>query len=150
MQTLSAIGAFSTSINNLSSGTDYEFRAVVTASDGDTATGSIQMFTTLATRNAPSIDQFSVSESGSPNPHAEISISWQEADADADLRTVEIGISNESGQRMRTSTTDVNGESASGTDSFKIKQGGGTTYDCTLTVTDSRSQTASQIETVSA
>lgn len=45
-QTLSATGSFSADISGLSSGTDYEFRAVANASDGDSDTGSVQSFTT--------------------------------------------------------------------------------------------------------
>jgi subtilisin family serine protease len=45
-QTLSSSGSFSADISGLSSGTDYEFRAVASASDGDSDTGGVQSFTT--------------------------------------------------------------------------------------------------------
>jgi subtilisin len=46
VQTRSSTGGFSADISGLSSGTDYEFRAVAEASDGDTDTGSTGSFTT--------------------------------------------------------------------------------------------------------
>ncbi len=45
-QTLSSTGSFSESISGLSSGTDYEFRAVGEASDGDADTGGTSSFST--------------------------------------------------------------------------------------------------------
>ncbi|MDT3435570.1 metallophosphoesterase [Haloarcula sp. 1CSR25-25] len=45
-QTLSATGTFSEELTGLETGTDYEFRAVAQASDGDTDTGGIAAFTT--------------------------------------------------------------------------------------------------------
>ncbi|AHZ22392.1 serine protease [Haloferax mediterranei ATCC 33500] len=46
VQTLSSTGSFSQDISGLSTGTDYEFRAITDASDGDTDTGSSVSFTT--------------------------------------------------------------------------------------------------------
>jgi hypothetical protein len=45
-QTLSSNGSFSSGISGLSSDTGYEYRAVVNASDGDSATGTIVSYTT--------------------------------------------------------------------------------------------------------
>ncbi|WP_206425177.1 hypothetical protein [Halosimplex salinum] len=45
-QTVSSTGTFSESVSGLSSGTDYEYRAVVDAADGDSAVGSASSFTT--------------------------------------------------------------------------------------------------------
>lgn len=149
-KTLSATGSFSTTLSDLSSGTEYEYRAVVSASDGDTTKGTTLAFTTQSTTNVPDIDQFSVSESGSPNPHADISAEWTVSDADADLQTVAIRVTNASGQVVESTKTIVGGQSASGTESFKIKRGGGTTYDCTLTVTDAESQSTSQTKSLTA
>jgi len=47
-QTLSSTGSYSESVSGLSAGTDYEFRATVDASDGDTDTGSTNGFTTAS------------------------------------------------------------------------------------------------------
>ena len=45
-QTVSSAGSFSADVSNLSSGTDYEFRAVADATDGDSDTGTTVGFTT--------------------------------------------------------------------------------------------------------
>ncbi|PSQ17817.1 serine protease [Halobacteriales archaeon QS_8_69_26] len=45
-QTLSSTGSFSEDISGLSESTDYEYRAVADASDGDSDTGSTSTFTT--------------------------------------------------------------------------------------------------------
>nr|WP_274322959.1 hypothetical protein [Halosimplex aquaticum] len=45
-QTLSSSGSVSTDVSGLSSGTSYEFRVTASASDGDSATGSVSSFTT--------------------------------------------------------------------------------------------------------
>ncbi|WP_459191489.1 hypothetical protein [Halosimplex sp. J119] len=45
-QTLSSTGSYSETVSGLSSGTDHEFRAAADASDGDTAVGSANTFST--------------------------------------------------------------------------------------------------------
>lgn len=149
-QTLSSPGAFDETTTALAADTEYEFRAVAAASDGDAATGSTQTFVTESAPVPPTIDQFDVSERGSPNPHAEISVDWQVSDADGDLDAVEIVLTDESGRQVDSATSSVSGASASGSESFRIKQGGGTTYGCTITVTDAASQSSSETERVSA
>lgn len=115
-------------------------------------TATTRTFTTQSrsTGSPPSIDSFGVSESGSPNPHAEISASWRVSDADADLQTVDVTVADATGTTVESATTDASGRSASGSESFKIKHGGGMVYDCTLTVTDAEGRTASRTESVTA
>lgn len=148
-QTLTEPGNFGVTVDDLDGDTTYEYRAVADASDGDTATGSVETVTTEAAAQPPAIDQFDVSESGSPNPHAEIDVSWRVSDPDADLEAVEIVLVDD-GSEVRNTTTSVSGGEASGSESFTIKHGEGATYDCTLTVTDARSQSVSRTESVSA
>ncbi len=150
-QTLSSTGSFSETVSGLSAGTDYEFRAVADASDGDSDVGSTATFTTESGGStAPAIDSYTVTESGSPNPHAEITADWAVSDADGDLDTVVVEVFDSTGSLADSATTNVGGSSASGSDSFKIKQGGGTTYDVTLTVTDAAGNSTSRTESVSA
>ncbi|MDF9745654.1 hypothetical protein [Natrinema salsiterrestre] len=52
-QTVSDPGSFDAEIADLSSETDYEFRAVVEASDGDTDTGAVATFTSGGPDTAP-------------------------------------------------------------------------------------------------
>lgn len=150
LQTLSATGTFSTSLQNLNSGTEYEFRALVTTGQNDTTTGAIRTFSTQSTAHSPRIDRFSVSESGSPNPHAEINATWAVSDVDADLQTVDLVITDFGGNQVKSTTIAVSGETSSGSESIFIKKGGGTTYNCTLKATDERLQTTSETTSVSA
>jgi hypothetical protein len=147
-ETLSSTGSFSRDLTGLAGGTDYEFRAVADASDGDSATGSTRSFATHEESGgdtAPVIDSYTVTETGSPNPHAEISADWAVSDADGDLSTVEVTVSDGGGAE----STSVGGASAAGSASFEIKHGGGTTYDVQCTVTDSNGNTDSETRTVS-
>ncbi|WP_396610542.1 DNRLRE domain-containing protein [Haloferax sp. S1W] len=148
-QTLSATGGFSTAVDGLASGTDYEFRAVVDASDGDTATGSSVPFTTTeSTNHPPAIDDYTVTELGSPNPHAEIIADWAVSDADGNLRRVMVEVVDSGGQTVGRSETSVGGTSATGRDEFKIKHVRGERFDVTLTVTDSDGATANATQSV--
>lgn len=148
-QSLTTTGTFSVDVDDLTSATEYEFRATASASDGDTTTGGVLSFTTETTASPPAVDQFDASESGSPNPHAEISVDWAVSDPDADLRSVGIVVRDPQGELVRSVENSVSGATASGSEAFKIKQGGGTTYDCTITVTDSQSHSTTSTESVS-
>jgi subtilisin len=149
--TRSSSGSFSREISGLESATDYEFRAVADASDGDSATGSTLSFTTQESSGgdtAPVIDSYTVTEAGSPNPHAEITADWAVSDADGDLQRVDIVVSDGSGT-VDSKSTSVGGSSAAGSTAFKIKHGGGTSYDVTCTVRDSNGNTDSETQSVS-
>ena len=98
---------------------------------------------------APVVDSFSVSEAGSPNPHAKITADWVVSDVDGDLDSVVVEVL-DGGSVVDSATTQVSGGSASGTDVFEIKHGGGTTYDVELTVTDESGLTATETRTVTA
>ncbi|MEF8843310.1 MAG: S8 family serine peptidase [Haloarculaceae archaeon] len=149
-QTLSSTGSFSADVSGLSSGTDYEFRAVADASDGDTDTGTTGAFTTDSTDTnaAPTVDSYSVSEAGSPNPHAEITADWTVGDVDGNLDSVTVEVTDSGGASADSASTNVSGSSASGSDSFKIKHARGASYDVTLTVTDTTGETTSETQTV--
>lgn len=147
-RTLSTVGSASATVDDLQSGTDYEFRAAVAASDGDTATSDARTFTTRATATPPVIEEFEVSERGSRNPHAEISATWRVSDADGDLEKVAVKIRDADGKLRRSTSVGVSGGTASGSPSFRIKKGGGTAYDCVLEVTDAAGQTTSRTRTV--
>jgi len=147
-QTLSGTGSYSTDIGGLSSGTDYEYRAVVTASDGDTDTGGTTSFTTDSGSAAPSVDSYAVTEAGSPNPHAEITADWSVSDADGDLDTVTVEVADASGRVLDSATTGVSGGSAGGTDEFEIKHANGQTFGVTVTVTDAARNSDSRTRSV--
>jgi subtilisin len=147
-RTLSSTGSYSADVSGLSSGTDYEYRAVVTASDGDTDAGGTTSFTTDGGSTAPSVDSYSVTEAGSPNPHAEITADWSVSDADGDLDRVEVEVSDASGTVVDAATTGVSGGSAAGTDEFKIRHANGQTFDVTATVTDAAGNSDSRTRSI--
>lgn len=104
---------------------------------------------------APTIDRFDASEAGSPNPHANVTVDWAVSDTLDDgtagnLSSVDVAVAATDGSYSDAHTHAVSGASASGSDSFEIKWGGGTDYDVTLTVTDAAGNSASQTKTVAA
>ncbi|WP_246045755.1 S8 family peptidase [Halorussus ruber] len=147
-QTLSSTGTFSADVSNLSSGTDYDFRAVASASDGDTDTGSSVTFTTSSSSgsSSPAIDTFSVTNN-SNGGWARFDVNWSVSDADGDLASVDLTLSKSS--TVDSYSTSVSGSSASGSARLQDKKGSGS-YDITLTVTDAAGNTTSQTKTVSA
>ncbi len=148
-QTLSSTGSFSQSLSGLSSGTDYEYRAIADASDGDADTGGTVTFTTDSGSDSPIVDSYTVVEAGSPNPHAEITADWSVSDPDGDLDSVFVEVIDSTGAVADGSRTDISGSGASGVDSFKLKHVGRATYNVRLTVTDSSTNSVSQTKTVS-
>jgi len=74
-KSLTKPGSVTITVENLQSGTSYEFRIVATTSS-EQDRGSIQTFETLTGTSPPQVDVFDVSERGSPNPHAEIDAEW--------------------------------------------------------------------------
>lgn len=135
-RTLSNAGPFSADISGLSNGADYEYRAVATASDGDTGTGSTVAFATDGGNAAPLVDSYSVTEAGSPNPHCEITAEWSVSDADGDLETVGVEVVDAAGSVVDSTTTSVSGASADGADSFTVKHATDRTFDVVVAVTD--------------
>ncbi|MFB6179079.1 MAG: S8 family serine peptidase [Halorientalis sp.] len=150
-QSVASTGAFSTAISGLDPGTDYEYRAVATASDGDTATGSFVAFTTDSATTGdttPVVDSYRVTEAGSPDPHAEITADWTVSDADRDLASVTVEVVDSRGRVVDSAGTNVGGASASGSTTFKIKHVRNATFDVVVTVTDSRGNAASATQSV--
>jgi hypothetical protein len=151
-QTLSSTGSFSADLSGLASGTDHEYRAVADASDEDTDTGGTGSFTTDAATSdtALTVDQYRVTEAGSPNPHVEITADWDVGDADRDLDTVTVEvIDTDTGSVVDAASQSVSGTDASGTMTFKRKHSAGKRYDVRLTLTGAAGNTASAVETVS-
>lgn len=148
VQTLSSTGSFSESVSELSSETEYEFRAVAEAGDGDTDTGGIVTFATSTADTPPAVDSYTVSERGKPNPHAQITADWVVSDVDGDLDSVVVEVFDSGGTLVGSARTNVSDSSESGTDEIKIKHVENQTFDVTLTVTDASGSTASRTETV--
>lgn len=148
--TRSTTGSFSATTTDLQPETTYEFRAVAEASDGDTDVGTTRAATTDAASGAPAIDRFAVSEAGKPNPHARISVEWRVSDADGDLQRVSVEIRESDGQFVDSAARPAAGTTASDTDSFRVKHGGGTTYAVDLHVFDETGNGTTRSTTVNA
>lgn len=133
---------FAADISGLDPGTTYEYRAVVEADDGDSDTGSV---VSVTTDSVPEVDSFSVS-AGTKGPHASITADWEVSDSRDALDSVTVEVVD--GSVVDSATTDVSGGTASGSDGFKIKHGANTTYDVTVTVTNTDGSTASETRTV--
>lgn len=149
-ETLSSTGTFSTSVSGLSSGTDYEYRALGNASDSDSDTGKTATFKTEAasTESSPVVEVYSVTEAGSPNPHAEITADWTVSDPDDDLDVLTVIVTDESGTMVDQASTDVTGSTASSSNYFKIKHVDGRRFDVTLTVVDQQNNSMSASRTL--
>ena len=151
-ETLSEAGTFDETVTDLWEGTDYAFRAVADA-DGTTAAGETLTLTTDAADEPgdaePVIDDYVVTERGSPNPHAEITAGWAVSDADGDLDSVSIEVIDGRGRVRASTRTNVDGSRASGTDELRVKHARNERFDVRLTVTDGAGHAVAETETVS-
>jgi len=131
------------------SGNTYEVEAVVSDTDGTTNSDTAAAMESEDTESAPTIDKFDVSSESPNNPHAELIVDWTVSDTDDNLDTVEVVVADIDEFETFSSTTNVSGGSASGTDEFKDKFDSGE-YDVTLTVTDTAGNSTSDTKTVTA
>lgn len=98
---------------------------------------------------APAIETVAVEEDRTRSPHAEIDVAWVVSDDDGDLRSCSVELFADSdGERVDSSTTDIDGASASGTESFTVKRGAGETYVVVVTAADANKNEASEERTV--
>jgi len=148
-RTLTATGSYSVDLSAPSSGTVYEYRAVVADGTGDGATGAVRQFTTPTANAAPTIESFSVTEAGSPDPHAEISVDWSVADTDGNLDIVIVEVFDDAGAMLDGSMTEVGGATVTGSEHVKVKHVDGERFEVLLTVVDTHGGNASRIRTVS-
>jgi subtilisin len=146
-QTLTSTGSFSEDVSGLSSGTEYEFRAVADASDGDSDAGATNTFTTSSSTgdNAPAIDQFELTDTSNPR-WARVEVDWAVSDADGDLSDVTSAVTFANGGTASESSA-VSGDSAAGTHKHRERDGHGDA-EVTLTVTDSAGTNRSDTKTI--
>jgi hypothetical protein len=151
-ETLGSPGAFSAPVDGLTPATEYELRSVAEASDGDTDSGSVVVFTTQSetvTNTDPVVDRYAVTEAGSPNPHADINVEWDVSDADGDLSQVLVQVRDSTGVVVDASRSRVSGETASNVDYFQIKKARGESFEVSISVTDAAGNEVTASRTVS-
>ncbi len=152
-QTLSATGSFDEFISDLSSGTDYEFRAVAEA-NGETSTGAVVSFSTEEEEDdngdtepsAPVIEAFEVTDVSNPR-WARAEVEWTVSDEAGNLDQVETVMALD-GQVLDTETTSVSGSMVSGEHEHRERDGQGETYDITITVTDTDGNSTSETQSI--
>jgi len=134
-QTLSSTGEFSETVDGLTAGIDYEFRAVAVAAAGDTSdTGDVLQFVTedeTDDNTAPAIDDWSV-RTRTTGPWFRASSTWSVSDDDGNLDTVTTELL-DGGSVVDSETTAVSGSNAS--DEHKTRTRGDADS-IRLTVTD--------------
>ncbi|TYL36744.1 glycoside hydrolase family 81 [Natronococcus pandeyae] len=98
--------------------------------------------------SAPSIDQFDVTET-STGPWTRFAVEWAVSDPDGKLDLVEVEMIDGSGTVVDSASTDVSGDSASGEDSVRERDGV-SEYDIACIVSDENGNTSSETKTVTA
>jgi len=95
---------------------------------------------------APEIVTFDVDDNSNPQ-WARVEVDWEVFDDDGNLETVELEMIDSDGNVVDSETNSVSGESASGTDELRDRQGSGE-YDIVLTVTDTDGNTTTETKTI--
>lgn len=131
------------------SGNSYTIELTVTDTEGNAVSETETTTASGDTGSTPVINRLSVSEAGRPDPHAEVTAVWDVSDADGDLANVDVVVSN-TGDTVQQVNWSLFGSSASDTDSFKIKDGDGQSFEITLTVSDQTGDAVSETVSVDA
>ncbi|WP_265110634.1 glycosyl hydrolase [Halosolutus halophilus] len=137
-------------VSGLDPDTTYEFVVTAESTDGieSDPSNTIGVTTDADGDSAPSVDQFAVSDT-SAGPWTKFAVEWTVSDPDGDMDLVEIEMIDDSGTVVDSTSTNVSGDSASGSDSVRERNGGGE-YDVTLTVTDEVGNSASETVIITA
>jgi len=143
-----APGTVAVDLDGLRDGTEYEYRAVAAASDGDAATGASATFSTETAERPPTVDSLRAAENSPPNPHAELSVDWAVSDADGDLERTTVTIHDRRGQVVERRTADSAGATDTGDAAATVKHGAGERYAVAITVTDADGRTTTERTTV--
>ena len=130
-------------------GTGKRYTASLTVTDANGTTDTDTESVTETSSSGPSIDRFSVSESGRPDSDAEMTILWDVSATDSELASVAIELSGSDGSSEGVTWT-LGGSKASDIDTFGIRDGDGQRFDVTLRVTDTSGQTSSMTDSITA
>lgn len=119
-QSLSSADSFDETLSDLSSGTEYEFRAVAEVeAEGESDEGNTLTFTTDAEddngdiESDPEIDEFEVTARSS-GPWSRADISWEVSHEDGALDEVTTELIGNSGTVLDSETSSISGSDASG------------------------------------
>ena len=120
--TLSATGSFTLDVSGLDPVTQYDYRAVVEAGDGERATGGTRSFTTdtAGGDDPPAIDALQVSDE-SFFFFERYGVEWTVSDANGDLAEVTAELRDASGDVVDSRTDDVSGADAAA--SYRLSPG---------------------------
>jgi hypothetical protein len=118
---------------------DYTVELSVSDNNANTTTGTTSIRETNEV-HVPSIDSYVVTEAGSSNPAIEITARWSASDADADLTTSLVEVIDSNGVVVESTTTSINGDTASGTNRFELEDTSDQSFDVSITVSDDMNQ----------
>ncbi len=125
-------------------GNAYTVDATVTDGAGNTGTGSTSVTETENTASAPTVDSHAVS-TRTTGPWSRVTADWAVSDADGDLDSVVVAIEDGSGTTLNSTTVDVTGSTASGSNELKTR---GTPSTSVVTVTDSKGNSDTSTKSV--
>lgn len=128
-QTVESTGQFEATLSELSSDTDYKFRAVATA-DGTVDTGTTGSFRTTTEgriEGTPSIEYLTSADvSNHRNPHVDAEIEWKAAIDESELYAATLTLSDESGV-IESWQYDLSGQTAEATETRRLPHRAGET-----------------------
>jgi subtilisin len=127
------------------SGNSYTVDATVSDGAGNTGTGSTTATETESTSSAPTVDSHAVS-TRTTGPWYRVTADWAVSDDDGDLGSVDVAIEDGSGDVLSSTTVDVSGSSASGSNELKARSQPTTSV---VTVTDSKGNSDTSSKSVS-
>lgn len=84
----------------------------------------------------PVIEYLHVADTSQPNPHVDLEVEWSVSHDDDALEEVRIVARTDNDRLVDSVTLAVDGSSASGSETFRIRHGSGETYVVSLTVRD--------------
>lgn len=135
--------------NEGGSGNSYTVETTVTDTETNAVTATETVAAADSSSSGPAINRLSVSEAGRPGPHAEVTAVWDVSHPDGELADVDIVVSN-SGNAVQQVSWSLFGSAASDTDSFRIENGDGQTFEITLTTTDQAGNSVTETVSVTA
>ncbi len=121
-ETVESTGQFEATLSELSSDTDYEFRAVA-AADGTVVTGTTRSFRTASeerTEGTPNVEYLTgVDVSNHRNPHVDAELEWEATIDESELYAAVLTLSDQSGV-LESWQYDLSGRTAEATETKRL------------------------------